>query len=56
MAVLYGDDAEADGLAGFIAPVGPVGGDPNLNRADAVLGGQREGKKGEEDESKHGLT
>src|SRR6185369_9403871 len=47
---------ETDGLAGFIAPIGPVRGDPNLNRADAVLGGQGEGKNGEEDESQHGLT
>ena len=56
MAVLHGDDAEADRLAKFIAPIGPVGGNPNLNSADAVLGGRREGKDGEEDESKHGLT
>jgi hypothetical protein len=56
VAVLYGDDAEPDGLAGFITPIGPVGGDTNLNSADAVLGDEREGKKGEEDKSKHGLT
>jgi hypothetical protein len=47
---------EADGLAGFIAPIGPVGRDPNLNSADAVLGDPSEGKNGEEYESKHGLT
>ena len=56
VAILDGDDAEADGLAGFIAPIGPVGGDANLNGADAVLGEQGESKKGEEGESKHGLT
>jgi hypothetical protein len=55
VAVLYSNDAKADGLTGFIAPVGPVGGDANLNGADAVLGDQREGEKGEDDESKHGL-
>ena len=47
MAVLYGHNAESDGLAGFIKPVGPVGRDPNLNSTDAVLGGAGEGKDGE---------
>jgi hypothetical protein len=56
VAVPYGDDPEADGPAGFIAPIGPVGRDANLDSADAVLGEEREGKNGEEDESKHGLT
>ena len=56
VAVLYRSDVEADGLAGFVAPIGPVGGDANLNCADAVLGDEREGKKGEEGESKHGLN
>ena len=46
MAVLNGDDAEANGLAGFIAPIGPVGGDANLNGADAVLGDERERQEG----------
>jgi hypothetical protein len=47
MAVLHGDDAEADRLAGFIAPIGPVGGDADLNRADAFLRGRRKEQNGE---------
>ncbi len=43
VAVLNGEDAEANGLAGFIAPIGAVGGYANLNRADAVLGDQGKG-------------
>jgi hypothetical protein len=51
VAVAGGDDAEADGLAGFVAPVGPVGGDADLDRADAVLGSHGKGEKGDEDKS-----
>jgi hypothetical protein len=56
VAVLYGDDAELDRLAGFIAPIGPVRGDPHLNRAGAVLGNERKDKNGEKDESKRRST
>src|SRR6185295_10062216 len=57
MAVLDGYDVKADRLPGFITPIGPVGGDTDLNSADAVLRGERnDGKKGEKGESKHDLT
>ena len=56
VAILDGDDTEADRLSGFIAPIGPVGRDAKLHGTDAVLGEQREGKEREDEESKHGLT
>ena len=36
--VLNCGDAKANGLAGFITPIGPVGGHSNLNGTDPVLG------------------
>ena len=53
---LYGHDAKADELAGFIAIIGAVSGDADLNGADAVLGGQGQYEKRDEGESKHGVT
>lgn len=47
VAVLDGDDAEADGLAGGVAPIGVVSGDAELEGADAVLGEEGEGEEGE---------
>ncbi|MGC4056430.1 MAG: hypothetical protein QM757_47140 [Paludibaculum sp.] len=47
VAVLHGSNLELHRLAGLIPPFGMVGGDPNLNRADPVVGGQRQGEKGE---------
>ena len=56
MAIAYGDDAEADRLARFVAPIGPISGDANLNSANTVLGEQWNSKQGEERESKHVVT
>ena len=56
VAVLNGDDAKANGPAGIIAPIRPIGGHPNLDGTDAILCDQREGKKREEEEAKRGAT
>ena len=56
VAVLDRLDPKADGLAGFVAPVGVVGGDADLDRADPVLGEDREGESGMEGKAKHGLS
>ena len=53
VAVPHGGDAEADGLARFISPIGPVGGDANLHGTDIILCKQGQGKSGEQRESKH---
>lgn len=56
MSILNGDDAKTNRPAGFIAPIGPVSGDANLDGADPILREEGQSKKEEEGESKHTVT
>jgi len=56
LSVLDGNDSEADRLPGFIAPIGMIGRDSNLNCADTALRDERERKEGEQNELEHEMN